>query len=65
MRLLISLLVIAYLIGVGVALAPAIKGSWSTVSMAQLAQDISEGLPKALSWPLTAYRNMTSKPETP
>ena len=63
--LLITLLVIAYLVGVGVALAPAIKGTWSPGSASPLAEDVAAELPKALSWPKTAYRSMTEKPDAP
>jgi hypothetical protein len=37
MRLLISLLVIAYLVGIGVTLAPTIKANWNTVPASQFA----------------------------
>ena len=51
MRVLIALLVIAYLVGVGVELAPTIKANWSTGP--------------ALSWPATAYRSIAEKPSAP
>ena len=36
MRLLVTLIVIAYLIGVGVALAPTIKANWSTAPTSRI-----------------------------
>ncbi len=65
MRALITLLVIIYLVGVGVALAPTIKANWSTASAAQFVRSVATELPKALSWPATAYRNIAEKPSAP
>jgi hypothetical protein len=56
MRALIALLVIIYLVGIGVVLAPTIKENWSTASASQLFDSIAKELPTALSWPATIYR---------
>ena len=48
MRALIALIVIVYLVGVGVALAPAIQAKWSTASASDLASGVGEALPNAL-----------------
>ena len=61
MRLLIALLVIIYLVGVGVALAPTIKGKWNSASASELATSIAQALPNALAWPARAYRSMTER----
>ena len=53
MRLLIALLVIIYLVGVGVVLAPTIEANWSTASASQLVGSVATELPRALSWPAT------------
>jgi hypothetical protein len=50
MRVLIALLVIAYLVGVGVALAPTIKSNWSTGPASQFVESVATELPRALSW---------------
>jgi hypothetical protein len=65
MRILVTLLMIAYLVGVGVALAPTIKTNWSTVPASQFAGSISDELPGALSWPATAYRSIGDHPADP
>ena len=41
MRVLIALLVIAYLVGVGVALAPTIKANWSTGPASQFVESVT------------------------
>ncbi len=65
MRVLIALRVIAYLVGVGVELAPTIKANWSTVPASQFVETVATELPRALSWPATAYRSVAEKPSTP
>lgn len=65
MRLLISLLVIAYLVGVGVSLAPTIKANWSTGPASQFVESVATELPRALAWPAAAYRSIAEKPSVP
>ena len=65
MRAIIGLLVIIYLVGVGVALAPTIKANWSTVPASEFVGSVATELPRALSWPATAYRNIAEKPGAP
>lgn len=64
MRILIALLVIAYLIGVGVTLAPTIKANWTTANASQFVERVVAELPRALSWPATAYRSIAETPST-
>ena len=64
MRLLIVLIVIVYLIGVGVALAPTVEGKWNTATAAELTATVGQALPHAFAWPVAAYRSITGK-ETP
>jgi hypothetical protein len=61
MRLLIALLVIIYLVGIGVVLAPTIQGNWSTTSASQLVGSVATELPRALSWPATVYRSIAKR----
>jgi hypothetical protein len=63
--MILTLLLIAYLVGVGVTLAPTIKTNWNTAPASQFAQRIGEELPEALSWPATAFRNAREKPAAP
>ncbi len=62
MRMLIALLVIAYLVGVGVMLAPTITANWSAGSASQFVEKVVAKLPRALSWPAAAYRSIAQKP---
>jgi hypothetical protein len=61
MRALLALLVIIYLVGVGVVLAPTIKANWSTASASQFFGSVATELPSALLWPATAYRNAVGR----
>jgi hypothetical protein len=65
MRMLFALLVIAYLVGVGVMIAPTIKANWSTVPASQFVESIVAELPRALSWPATAYRGIVENQGDP
>jgi hypothetical protein len=61
MRLVLALIVVIYLIGVGVVLAPTIEANWSTSSASQFFGSVAKDLPTALSWPLTAYRRTVER----
>jgi hypothetical protein len=61
MRMLIVLIVIIYLIGVGVALAPTVEGKWNTATAAELTATVGQALPHAFAWPVAAYHNITGK----
>jgi hypothetical protein len=61
MRALIALIVIVYLVGVGVALAPAIQAKWSSASASDLATGVGAALPNALGWPARAYHSIADK----
>jgi hypothetical protein len=68
-RLFIAFILVIYLVGVGVALAPAIGSKWSTATASGLAASVLQELPHALAWPRTAYRSLrdekTESPQTP
>jgi len=64
MRVLIALIVIVYLIGVGVALAPTFQSKWSTATAAELTSSVGQALPSAFAWPVSAYHSFADK-ETP
>jgi len=57
MRALIALIVIVYLIGVGVVLAPTIQSKWNTATAAELTASVGHALPSAFAWPVTAYHS--------
>ncbi len=51
MRALIALIVIVYLVGVSVMLAPAIQADWNSGTASNLFASIGQALPNALAWP--------------
>ncbi|MBV8450132.1 MAG: hypothetical protein JO094_15190 [Hyphomicrobiales bacterium] len=59
MRLLIALLIIIYLVGVGVELAPTIQTKWNSASAADLVASIIQDLPDAMAWPARLARRMS------
>jgi hypothetical protein len=68
-RLFIVFILVIYLVGVGVALAPAIGAKWSTATASDLAASVMQELPHALAWPATTYRSLrdqtTGPPQPP
>jgi hypothetical protein len=65
MRAFIEILLIFYLAGVGVELAPALKASWDNGSAARCVGGAATELQRAFSWPATVYRNIAAKPGAP
>jgi hypothetical protein len=61
MRGLIALIVIVYLVGVGVALAPTIQEKWTSESAAEFANSVGQDLPYALAWPARVYRSIVDR----
>jgi hypothetical protein len=59
MRVLLALIIIIYLVGVGVVLAPTIRSLWNTAPASELAESLAQALPNALAWPVRAARNAT------
>lgn len=59
MRVIIAVIIIVYLVGVGVALAPEVRTSWNSVPASEMASIVGRSLPDALAWPARAYRSIT------
>jgi hypothetical protein len=59
MRLLLALILIVYLVGVGVALSPAVRTDWNGAPASVLAESVAQSLPDALAWPVRATRSAT------
>jgi hypothetical protein len=59
MRALVAVIVIVYLVGVGVALAPTIQAKWSGASASDLATSVAQALPNAVAWPARAFHSVT------
>ena len=52
MRLILALLIIVYLVGVGVVLAPIVRADWNSAPASTFTESIGQALPYALSWPV-------------
>ena len=63
MRALIGLIVIVYLVGIGVVLAPTVRGKWSEGTASDLSASVAQALPGAMAWPAGVYRSLTGRSE--
>lgn len=61
MRMLISLLVIIYLVGVGVSLSPTFRDKWNSAPASELCASVGQALPAALAWPARMYRDLSGR----
>jgi hypothetical protein len=57
MRTLLAILVVVYLVGVGVVLAPTVKAKWNTAPTSQFVTSVATQMPTALAWPAVMYRD--------
>jgi hypothetical protein len=62
MRTFIALVVIVYLVGVGVVLAPTFSTKWNSATAADLFAGVWGELPAALAWPVATYHRMMDAP---
>jgi hypothetical protein len=58
MRTFIALVVIIYLVGMGVVLAPTFQEKWNTGTASELFASVWQQLPRALAWPVTLFHSM-------
>lgn len=65
MRALIALIVIVYLVGIGVMLAPTFRTKWTAGTPAELAASVAQELPAALAWPAALYRSLAGPSTEP
>lgn len=56
MRMLIALLIIVYLVGVGVVLAPVVGQAWTSETASAFTSTLGQALPDALAWPVRLAR---------
>ncbi|MBV8473351.1 MAG: hypothetical protein JO234_08025 [Hyphomicrobiales bacterium] len=61
MRLLISVLIVVYLVGVGVSLSPIFQDKWNSAPASELVASVSRELPTALAWPARIYRDLSER----
>jgi hypothetical protein len=59
MRALLAIIVIIYVVGIGVALAPTIESKWSGATASELASGVAQALPNAVTWPARAFHSIT------
>ena len=59
MRLLILVVLVVYLVGVGVALAPIIQSKWNESTASDFSASVLRATPSALAWPARLYRSLT------
>jgi hypothetical protein len=57
----LTLLVIVYLVGIGVVLAPTVQGKWNTGAASDFVGQILQELPVAAAWPVTLYHRMMDR----
>jgi hypothetical protein len=57
----IALLVIIYLIGIGVVLAPTVQAEWNTGTASEFSGRILQELPVAAAWPVALYHRMMDR----
>ncbi len=62
MRSLIAIIVIVYLVGIGVALAPTFEAKWNTGTAAELFNSTVSELPYAVAWPVRVYHRFRDEP---
>ena len=55
MRIIITLIVIIYLVGVGVVLSSTIQAKWSGASASNLVTSVAQALPHAVAWPARVF----------
>lgn len=58
MRLILLLIVIVYLVGIGVALSPAVQARWNSGSASEFVSGVARDLPSAAAWPARAYHSI-------
>jgi hypothetical protein len=62
MRTFVALVVIVYLVGIGVVLAPTFSNKWNSATAAELFGGVWAQLPGALAWPVTTYHRLMDAP---
>jgi hypothetical protein len=57
MQTVVAILVIIYLVGVGVVLAPTVRENWNSATTPHFFASIGDDMPRALSWPVRVYHH--------
>ena len=58
----LSLVVVIYIIGICVDLAPIVRAEWNTAPASELASDVVAHLPEAAAWPVRLFDNLRNRP---
>lgn len=64
---LLSLLLLIYVIGIGVQLAPTVEAAWDTDTASEVSAKVMDELPSAARWPVRMFDRLRDKdvPEEP
>jgi hypothetical protein len=57
----LTLLVIVYLVGIGVVLAPTVQREWNTGTASEFFGSVVRELPVAAAWPVALYHRMIDR----
>jgi hypothetical protein len=57
----VTLLVIIYLVGIGVVLAPTVQAQWNNGTASEFAAKILQEVPVAAAWPVTLYHHVMDR----
>jgi hypothetical protein len=57
----LTLLVIIYLVGIGVVLAPTVQAEWNTGTASEFFGSTLQELPVAAAWPVALYHRMMDR----
>jgi len=61
MSRLLLLLVVVYIIGICVQLAPVVRASWDTLPASRLMAEVIAQMPEAAAWPVRVFDNLRGK----
>ena len=61
MRLLISLMVIIYIVGVDVMLSPTVRVTWNATPASSFTTSVADALPNAIAWPVRAFHSIIDR----
>ena len=61
MSRLLLLLVVVYIVGICVQLAPIVRASWDTAPASELTANVFAHMPEAASWPVRVFDHLRNK----
>ena len=61
MSRILLLLIVIYIIGICVELAPIVRAEWDTAPASELVADILAHVPEAAAWPVRVFENLRNR----